>query len=125
MKSTRAMRDRIRELATTNDDYDRAVLRALDDFDKIEAAVRRALASNPHNQKQIGAAMDDLAVAIGVTVISERAITSGPYEARLCKDMPTDCCDFGVVSLSEGREVARVWRRDDAQRIADLLNVPV
>jgi len=46
----------------------------------------------------------------------------GPYEARHCPNIPTNCCDFGIVSLSQGREVCRVWERDDAERIAELLN---
>jgi hypothetical protein len=33
MQTTKAMRDRIRELATGEDDYDRAVLLLLDDFE--------------------------------------------------------------------------------------------
>lgn len=91
-------------------------------LDRLEAAARRVLASNPHNQKQTQFAMDDLAAALGVQVIHESRETPGPYEVRFCQGLPTDCCDFGVVSLTEGREVARVWRRDDAQRIAVLLN---
>lgn len=50
--------------------------------------------------------------------------TRGPYEARICKGMPTDCCDYGVVSLSEGREVCRVWREQDARAIAAALATP-
>jgi hypothetical protein len=50
-----------------------------------------------------------------------RPETSGPYEARICKDTPADCCDYGVVSLSEGREVCRVWREQDARAIAAAL----
>ncbi len=49
------------------------------------------------------------------------AETRGPYEARICKDMPADCCDYGVISLSEGREVCRVWREQDARAIAAAL----
>ncbi|CAM5769727.1 hypothetical protein [Bosea minatitlanensis] len=52
------------------------------------------------------------------------AETKGPYEARLCKGIPTDCCDFGVVSLSEGREVCRAWREQDARAIAAALAKP-
>lgn len=48
--------------------------------------------------------------------------TQGPYEARHCPGIPTDCCDFGIVSLSQGREVCRVWERDDAERLAAILN---
>ncbi len=50
------------------------------------------------------------------------AETKGPYEARICKGMPADCCDYGVVSLSEGREVCRVWREQDARAIAASLS---
>lgn len=48
--------------------------------------------------------------------------TQGPYEARHCPGIPTDCCDFGIVSLSQGREVCRVWDRDDAEHLAKMLN---
>lgn len=44
------------------------------------------------------------------------------YEARYCPDMPTDCCDYGVISHETGKEVCRVWDRDDAERITALLN---
>lgn len=44
------------------------------------------------------------------------------YEARLCPDIPTDCCDYGVVSHATGKEVCRVWQEDDARLIANLLN---
>jgi len=56
--------------------------------------------------------------------VREAAETRGPYEARICKDIPTDCCDYGVVSLSEGREVCRVWREQDARAIAAALSSP-
>lgn len=51
---------------------------------------------------------------------SPRVSTS--YEARICKGIPTDCCDYGVVDLSAGIEVCRVWKEDDARWIAELLN---
>jgi len=44
------------------------------------------------------------------------------YEARYCPGMPTDCCDYGVISHETGKEVCRVWDRDDAERITSLLN---
>lgn len=44
------------------------------------------------------------------------------FEARICKDMPADCCDYGVVSFETGKEVCRVWLEEDARKIADLLN---
>lgn len=48
MDSTEAMRARVKELATpARDDYDRAVLCVLRDFDKIEAALR-AVITEPH-----------------------------------------------------------------------------
>ncbi|MGO1160406.1 dATP/dGTP pyrophosphohydrolase domain-containing protein [Brucella sp. C7-11G] len=51
---------------------------------------------------------------------SPRVSTS--YEARICKGIPTDCCDYGVVDLSAGIEVCRVWKENDARQIAELLN---
>lgn len=50
--------------------------------------------------------------------------TEGPYEVRVCKDLPTSCCDYGVVSLSAGREVCRVWEKQDAIAIAAALSTP-
>lgn len=50
--------------------------------------------------------------------------TQGPYEVRLCKDLPADCCDYAVVSMSEMREVCRVWREQDARAIAAVLSIP-
>ena len=44
------------------------------------------------------------------------------YEARLCPGIPTDCCDYGVISHATGIEVCRVWQEDDARLIASLLN---
>lgn len=49
-------------------------------------------------------------------------MTPGPYEARHAPGIPTDCCDFGVVSLTAGREVCRVWERDDVEHITKVLN---
>lgn len=46
------------------------------------------------------------------------------YEARICPGIPTDCCDYGVISHETGKEVCRVWTEEDARRIADLLNLP-
>lgn len=51
-----------------------------------------------------------------------KAETSGPYEARICKNMPADCCDYGVISLSERIEVCRVWKEQDARAIAAALS---
>ena len=48
--------------------------------------------------------------------------TKGPFEPRTCKDVPADCCDFAVISLSEGVEICRVWKEADARKISDLLN---
>jgi len=36
--------------------------------------------------------------------------------------LPTECCEFAVVDSSTGVEVCRVWREDDARRIARLLS---
>ncbi|WP_157733213.1 TFIIB-type zinc ribbon-containing protein [Bosea sp. AS-1] len=55
-------------------------------------------------------------------VVREPMETQGPYEAWFCKDTPADCCDYGVVSLSERREVCRVWREQDARAIAATLS---
>lgn len=46
MESTKPMRDRARELTRANghDDYDRAVLHVLNDFDKLESALRAIVA---------------------------------------------------------------------------------
>lgn len=41
MKSTQAMRDRIRELSTISDDYDRAVLCVLDDLEALPLSEKR------------------------------------------------------------------------------------
>lgn len=35
---------------------------------------------------------------------------------------PTECCNFAVVDNSTGKEVCRVWKEDDARRIALLLD---
>lgn len=48
--------------------------------------------------------------------------TRGPYEARHCAGVPASVCDYGVVSLSAGIEVCRVWKEQDARAISDLLN---
>lgn len=60
----------------------------------------------------------------GLEAVREAMETRGPYEARVCKDVPSDCCDYGVVSLTEGREVCRVWREQDARAIAAALAAP-
>lgn len=49
-------------------------------------------------------------------------MTPGPYEARHAPGIRTDCCDFGIISLSQGREICRVWERDDAEELAATLN---
>lgn len=38
------------------------------------------------------------------------------------KNMPTDCCEYGVVDVNRGVEVCRVWDEEDCRRIARLLN---
>lgn len=67
----------------------------------------------------------DIGIEAGVALgplLQEPMETKGPYEARMSKGMPTECCDYGVVSLSEGREVCRVWREQDARALAALLS---
>lgn len=44
------------------------------------------------------------------------------FEARHCPGIPTDCCDYGVVSHVTGKEVCRVWSQEDAVKITALLN---
>ncbi|WP_342643413.1 hypothetical protein [Rhodoligotrophos ferricapiens] len=58
----------------------------------------------------------------GGGAVAEPMETAGPYEARICKGIPADCCDYGVISLSEGQEVCRVWREQDARAIAAALS---
>lgn len=42
-------------------------------------------------------------------------VTPGPWEGRYVPGgMPTNCVDYGVVSLSEGIETCRVWKPEDA-----------
>ncbi|RVI16107.1 restriction alleviation protein, Lar family [Sinorhizobium meliloti] len=53
------------------------------------------------------------------------AVEVGPpelYAARICKGIPADCCDYGVIALAEGVEVCRVWTEENARKIARLLN---
>jgi hypothetical protein len=54
--------------------------------------------------------------------ISGIDMTPGPYEARYLPGTPTACCDFAVISTGTGREVCRVWDRDDVERLTALLN---
>lgn len=44
------------------------------------------------------------------------------YAARICKGIPADCCDYGVIALGEDIEVCRVWTEENARKIARLLN---
>lgn len=46
------------------------------------------------------------------------------YEARHVPggNMPTDCCEFGVVDLDIGQEICRAWTANGARRIANALN---
>lgn len=54
---------------------------------------------------------------------SPSGLVTEKFEAQMVSGgMPTDCCDYGVVSLAKGIEVCRVWREDDARLIAELLN---
>ncbi|MBB6262524.1 NTP pyrophosphatase (non-canonical NTP hydrolase) [Paenochrobactrum gallinarii] len=53
---------------------------------------------------------------------SEPVRERGRYEALICKDIPTDCCDYGVISHESGKEICRVWDEYYARLIADLLN---
>jgi len=54
---------------------------------------------------------------------SDAAVPAGKYEARfVAGGAPTDCVNYGVISLAKGVEVCRVWQVDDARLIANLLN---
>ena len=54
---------------------------------------------------------------------TEQGEVAREFEARVVVGgMPTDCCDYGVISHMTGKEVCRVWLEDDVRRIADLLN---
>jgi hypothetical protein len=54
--------------------------------------------------------------------LTTHGITPGPYEPRVCNDsIPTDCCNYAVVSCSAGREVCRVWVEADARNISEAL----
>lgn len=43
-------------------------------------------------------------------------VTTGEFKA------PADCCSYGVVDWSKGKEICRVWEEADARLIANLLN---
>jgi hypothetical protein len=84
------------------------------------------LAGTPANDPE-DAAQADFEARIRSALVDPSSVgsvdsTQGPFEARSCKGIPSDCCDYGVVSLSAGQEVCRVWKEDDARSIADLLN---
>lgn len=51
-----------------------------------------------------------------------QGVTDGPYEARYCKGIPADVCDYGVISTGAGIEVCRVWKEADARAIAAALS---
>lgn len=57
-----------------------------------------------------------------VLALATPSSPEGTFEARHCPGIPTDCCDFGVISHATGMEVCRVWKQDDAKLIARLLN---
>jgi hypothetical protein len=58
MKSTQAMRDRCRELATSNDDYDRAVNCILDDLAALTARVEQLEAAREIDLRTYAAQLD-------------------------------------------------------------------
>lgn len=60
-------------------------------------------------------------VISALTTLQEQPASPGPYEARVCKGMPADCCDYGVISHATGKEVCRVWTEADARMIASAL----
>lgn len=67
MKSTQAMRDRIRELSTVSDDYDRAVLCVLDDLEALQpraaglaVKIDEALALVPQSTDGVEVAAGDM-----------------------------------------------------------------
>lgn len=55
----------------------------------------------------------------GLKALADSA-TPGPLEARYAPGIPTDCVDFGVISHATGKEVMRVWAREDAELYAAL-----
>ena len=46
------------------------------------------------------------------------------YQARHVPggNMPTDCCEYGVIDWDVGKEICRAWTADGARRIANALN---
>ncbi|WP_201273306.1 hypothetical protein [Sinorhizobium meliloti] len=72
------------------------------------------------------AAQSDYETRIRSALVDKpEAVEVGPpelYAARICKGIPADCCDYGVIALAEGVEVCRVWTEENARKIARLLN---
>ncbi|MCB5411492.1 hypothetical protein [Pseudogemmobacter faecipullorum] len=62
------------------------------------------------------------AKAGAVTDAAQGEPVARKYEARACKSMPAECCDYGVISLDTGMEICRVWTENDVRLISDLLN---
>lgn len=58
-----------------------------------------------------------------LSTLQEKPASPGPYEARMCKGIPTDCCDYAVISFATGKEVCRVWTEADARMIASALQL--
>lgn len=44
-----------------------------------------------------------------------KGATQGRVEPRFSKAMPADCLDYGIVNLDTGKEICRVWERNDVE----------
>lgn len=87
--------------------------------DGIQSIVIDSEAEHPFGDElHVGDRVETIPLVRAVPELSSK----GPYEARICKGIPADCCDYGVISLETGLEVCRVWKEDDVRLITDILN---
>jgi hypothetical protein len=72
----------------------------------------------------VGVTIATLSVQPLTPKVTQTREVEGRFEARYCPDIPTDCCDYGVISHATGKEVCRVWLEEDARKIAAALTEP-
>jgi hypothetical protein len=82
MKSTQAMRDRCRELSTPSDDYDRAVICILDDFETLQARVEALEAAREVDLRECAAQLDQNTATMDVARIRIETLEAVLLEAE-------------------------------------------
>jgi hypothetical protein len=113
MKSTQTMRDRCRELSTPSDDYDRAVICILDDFEALQARVEELEVARGIDLRVCASQLDQSTVTIDVARARIEALEAALREIA-AGSVRSSCIARDVLGITFEEAMARAVLDKDA-----------